>query len=49
MERSSVAGPKSDYVSTAFALLFLLRSSEAYRPITPSPVDAAKPVVTPTK
>jgi len=49
MERSALHEPASDFVSTAFALLFLLRSSEVYRPTTPSPVDQAKPVVTPAK
>ena len=40
---------RGDLLDTAFALLFLLRSSEAYRPTTPSPVDTpALPVVTPT-
>jgi len=33
---------RSDVLSTAFALLFLLRASEVYRPDTPSPVDAPK-------
>ena len=32
---------KGDIVNTAYALLFLLRSSEVYRPTTPSPVDLA--------
>ncbi len=40
---------RSDVLSSAFALLFLLRSSEVYRPETPSPVDAPKDrPVTPT-
>ncbi len=33
---------RSDVLSTAFALLFLLRASEVYRPETPSPVDAPR-------
>ena len=33
---------RSDVLSTAFALLFLLRASEVYRPETPSPVDVPK-------
>jgi len=36
----------SDVVNTSFALLFLLRASESYRPVTPRPVDRP-PVITP--
>ncbi len=45
-ERRASVKARRDYVATAFALLFLLRSSEVYRPITPSPVDGKRPVVT---
>ncbi len=38
---------RSNTIQTAFGLLFLLRASESYRPLTPRPVDR-KPVTTPT-
>ncbi len=37
---------RSDLVSTAFALLFLLRSAESFHPTTPSPIDTPRPKVT---
>ena len=40
---------RSDVLSTAFALLFLLRASEVYRPDTPSPVDSKDRPVTPNE
>jgi hypothetical protein len=39
--------PKSNLVDTSFGLLFLLRSSETYHPVTPRPVDSAKETTTP--
>ncbi len=40
-------GGRADAVATSFALLFLLRDAESYRPITPRPIGAPTGPVTP--
>lgn len=41
------AADKGSPIDTSFALLFLLRASHAYHPITPRPVDRRGAVITP--